>query len=80
MNKLIPLLVACSAISLIGSLSFNDPKPRLIWNVTASAPKGLYWAASFDRLETGALVVVEPPEVEALFMASRGYLGFGAVL
>lgn len=80
MKKLFLLLLTSVVISLIGSLFFIDPKPKLIWNVTASAPKGLYWAASFDRLETDALVVVEPPEVEALFMASRGYLGFGAVL
>lgn len=80
MIKPTPLLLATGAISLVGSLSLIDPNPKLIWNITASAPKGLYWAASFDRLETNTLVVIEPPKVEALFMASRGYLELGAVL
>jgi len=80
MNKLIPLLLTSVAISFIGSLYFIDPKPKLIWNMTSSAPTGLYWAATLDGLETGALVVVQPPKAEANFMASRGYLGLGAVL
>lgn len=57
------------------------PTPtKLVWNVTASAPIGLYAIAPADRLTVPELVAVMPPEPLASFMVERGYIGRGVPL
>ena len=52
----------------------------MIWNASASAPIGLYAVASDDDLAVGDLVVVDPPESLATYLAERGYLPEGVPL
>ena len=48
--------------------------PRLLYNPTASAPRGWYWVERTRALQVGDLAVVRlPPEV-ATFAAERRYL------
>ena len=49
------------------------PRPLLVWNVTHSAPIGLYRRA-FAGVESGAWVLVRAPRAAADMAAARGYL------
>lgn len=49
------------------------PRPLLAWNVTHSAPIGLYRRA-FAGVENGSWVFVRPPRAAAELAAVRGYL------
>jgi conjugative transfer signal peptidase TraF len=73
-------VLAGVTINAVATVSLLMPKPRLVWNATASAPTGLYWAISADDLKLGDLLIIMPPPGEASFMDERGYLPFGAVL
>jgi len=57
-----------------------DPRPRLIWNASASVPIGLYRARGVADLALGDLVAVEPPADLAAFLSDRGYLPRGVPL
>ncbi len=48
---------------------------KLVWNVSASAPIGLYRIEPAERLEVPDLVAVMPPEPLEDFMVERGYIG-----
>ena len=50
------------------------PAPKLIWNASASVPIGLYRVRPAGDLHVTELVVVQPPEPLANFLAERGYL------
>jgi conjugative transfer signal peptidase TraF len=50
-----------------------NPKPLLVWNVTASAPVGLY-RRSFSTMERAAWVLLRPPHQAHILAAQRGYL------
>ena len=71
--------VSAFAISF-AVIALTDPLPRVIWNVSASAPLGLYriWPDSDPPVD--ALVAVAPPERLGRWMAGRGYLGRDAPL
>jgi conjugative transfer signal peptidase TraF len=62
------------ASSLIG------PQPILVWNATASAPRGLYCIAPLTGLQAGDLVLVQPDPASAALYAERGYLPLGVPL
>jgi conjugative transfer signal peptidase TraF len=49
------------------------PRPILVWNVTRSAPIGLYRRV-FAGVERGAWVLARAPRAAADLAASRGYL------
>jgi len=58
-----------------------SPQPELLlWNASASAPRGLYLLRSPRPLRISELVTVTPPPALAGFMAARGYLPIGAPL
>lgn len=63
--------LACLGFAAVAAL---DPRPRLIWNASASAPIGLYRIREAGRLTLGELVIVRPPPDLARFMAARRYL------
>lgn len=65
---------------LAGGSAFVHPAPRLIWNVTASTPVGLYVLAPVYHPQVGDLVAALPPEPVAGFLASGGYLPKGVPL
>lgn len=75
-------IVAVSALAVItiAATAVTDMPTRLVWNVTASAPVGLYAIAPADRLTVPELVAVIPPEPLAHFMVARGYVGNGVPL
>jgi conjugative transfer signal peptidase TraF len=50
------------------------PSPKLIWNVSASAPVGLYAVQPSGPLKHGDLVITLPPQPLATFLAERRYL------
>jgi conjugative transfer signal peptidase TraF len=73
----VPILAAAvSGLALIGFSTFANPAPRLVWNVSASAPIGLYRVV-FGEARRGDLVLVRPPEEIAQLAAERGYLPLG---
>lgn len=61
-------LVAGCLIELVA-----NPRPLLVWNVTHSAPIGLYRRV-FADVQNGAWVLVHAPRAAADLAASRGYL------
>lgn len=70
------IVMAVTVTATIGA----KPKPRLVWNVSESAPIGLYAVRSTGGLAAGDLVVAYPPEALAAFLAERGYLRPGIPL
>jgi conjugative transfer signal peptidase TraF len=52
----------------------------LLWNASASTPRGLYLLHPAPPLFIGELVAVAPPEPLARFAAMRGYLPIGVPL
>ncbi len=64
----------CAAALAVGALSLFDPRPRLLWNTTASVPTGLYRIAPVARPHRGDLLAVKPPPALALYLARRHYL------
>jgi conjugative transfer signal peptidase TraF len=55
-------------------------QPRIIWNVSASVPLGLYIAGPADDIALGDLILVRPPEALAAFLAERAYVARGVPL
>lgn len=74
------LAVTLLAVIGIAATSVADMPMKLLWNVTASAPVGLYTIEPADRLAVPELVAVMPPEPLAGFMVARGYVGRGVPL
>ena len=68
------------AVTLLAVTSVADMPLRFLWNVTASAPVGLYTVEPADRLTVPELVAVMPPEPLAAFMVERGYIARGVPL
>ncbi|AMG74915.1 Conjugal transfer protein TraF [Sphingopyxis granuli] len=61
------------AIVLAGTL-VTPPRPRFLWNVTASAPVGLYAVGGGAPLARGDMVIARVPIEFRLFAARRHYL------
>jgi conjugative transfer signal peptidase TraF len=57
-----------------------EPAPRLLWNASASVPRGLYLVRPVRHLGVADLVVALPPEPIANFLAEGGYLPRGIPL
>lgn len=51
------------------------PRPLLLWNVSASAPVGLYLVTPGDRPRRGDLVIAWPPAAARDLALRRRYLG-----
>ncbi|QIB32938.1 S26 family signal peptidase [Ancylobacter pratisalsi] len=70
-----------TAASVGAAFAATVPTPlKLIWNVTASVPVGLYSVEPADHLEITDLVAVMPPPPLAAFLIGRGYIGEGTPL
>lgn len=50
------------------------PRPRLIWNASASAPIGLYAVTAKGRAATGQMVIARMPDAMRQLAAERHYL------
>lgn len=71
------LTLASLALGLIGLATLADPAPRLVWNVSASAPRGLYLITPNAAVTRGDLVLAMLPDAPRRFAAARGYLPDG---
>ena len=58
----------------------HPPRPRLLWNASASAPLGLYRIAPGAPLEVGDMVAARAPRGARQLAAIRGYLPSGVPL
>src|SRR5216684_7433185 len=67
-------------VGLAIASSLVEPRPILVWNATASAPRGLYRIVSPSGLQAGDLVLVQPDPASAALYADRGYLPRGVPL
>ncbi|MEG3089301.1 S26 family signal peptidase [Sphingomonas sp. PB4P5] len=68
------MLTACCAISAVVAPASTGTVPRLVWNLSASVPIGLYAARVTNRIDRGELVAVYPLAPIARLMADRHYL------
>ncbi len=67
-------------VGLAIASSLVEPRPILVWNATASAPRGLYCIATPNGLQAGDLVLVQPDPASAAVYAERGYLSLAVPL
>lgn len=58
----------------------NHPRPRLVWNASASAPVGLYAVTPIKALRRGDMVIAWPPPAMRALAARRRYLPRGVPL
>jgi len=66
--------------SAFAALAYLEPRPRLLWNASASAPVGLYLVDSYAFPKPGDLVVLTPTDDIAHLIGERGYLPAGVPL
>jgi conjugative transfer signal peptidase TraF len=67
------MTTCCAAMGVAISAAVPTPL-KLVWNVSASTPIGLYTLSPAERLEVTDLVAVAAPEPLATVLAERGYL------
>lgn len=77
MRQWIFLAGTFAGIALIAASALVAPRPRLIWNASASVPIGLYLVQEAGGIAVGDLVAVAAPDDLAGFLADRGYLPRG---
>jgi conjugative transfer signal peptidase TraF len=68
-------VVTLVAVAVVASPFFFSPPLKLVWNVSASAPVGLYIVAEPVGLDITDLVAVRLPERWQIFAVGRGYIG-----
>lgn len=61
-------------LGLLGLAQLAPVAPRLIWNASASAPRGLYRLQPEAAIRRGDLVLVRLPAAPRQLAAERGYL------
>lgn len=68
--------LACglAGVVLVTATAILPPAPLLVWNVSASAPRGLYAVRPGASLERGDMVVAWMPEPVRKLAAARHYL------
>jgi len=66
--------VACGVMAAVLLSVAWTPRPLLVWNVSASAPVGLYAVGSAGDLARGDMVIARVPGMMRMFAARRGYL------
>lgn len=63
------------AVLAVAAATIVPTSLKLVWNVSASAPIGLYRIEPADHLDVPDLVAVMPHEPLEDFMVERGYIG-----
>ena len=74
------LIRGSAAVCALLLPAVHRPNLRLVWNVTASVPVGLYRVLPDETPHRGELVAVRPSPTLARYMASRRYVEAGALL
>ena len=77
MSRLPTLIAASSSTIAIAVSSIASMPLKLVWNMSASTPVGLYAIGPVEHLSIGDRVVVDVPGSLATFMSTRGYLPVG---
>jgi len=80
MKRFAWVIVTSFATTGVAIPALVDLPKKLIWNVSASAPIGLYRVQPPDGIEITDLAVVEPPEPVASFLETGGYIPRGVPL
>lgn len=60
--------------AVLGLTLVAPPVPRLVWNLSASAPTGLYWVRPNTRPLRGTIVIARLPRAYRNLAATRRYL------
>lgn len=68
------MALACLMATLLLATMAWNPRPLLVWNVSASAPVGLYAVAPANRARTGDMVIAWTPRPARVLAARRRYL------
>lgn len=68
------LPVAVAVVFLVVATLIFPPQALLLWNVSASAPVGLYFVGGAGNIVRGDMVAARVPGGLRLFAARRGYL------
>jgi conjugative transfer signal peptidase TraF len=74
------LTVMALAITAVVTTGGRGTAPRFVWNVSGSAPTGLYRVRPAPRLAVATLAVAYPPEPLATWLADGRYLPHGVPL
>ncbi len=74
------LTSAGAALTLLLAPAVHHPRPRLLWNASASVPLGLYRIEPNGPPRVGDLVAVRPSPALERFMAERRYVEVNALL
>ena len=80
MTRFLWVMASCFSAAAATGATFVTSPPKLIWNVSASVPVGLYAVQPADALEVADLVAVMPPKPVASFLSGSGYLPRGVPL
>ncbi len=77
-----PIVLVAGAVGVlaIGISAAWQPRPVLLWNASRSVPIGLYSVHPIDELTVNELVVAQPPEPLATYLAERRFLPRGVPL
>ena len=76
-GRVTTLLTMLAAATVVLSTIGAQPATHYIWNASESVPVGLYLVRPTARPAVTQLVVIEPPEPLATFLAECGYLPRG---
>ncbi|MBJ7441927.1 MAG: S26 family signal peptidase [Sphingopyxis sp.] len=63
-----------SLVAALGATLVMPPRPIFVWNVSASAPVGLYAVGGRGDLAVGDMVIAQVPARWRLFAARRHYI------
>jgi len=74
------VIAVLTGLSVLAITVSGSQHPLLVWNASASAPRGLYGVIPAEHYERGDLVLVDPQPWIGEFAARRGYLPAGVPL
>lgn len=80
MTRFGTVMVTYFSVMGVAASAFVPTPLKLVWNVSASAPIGLYAIEPARRLEVTDLLAIKPPAALARFLVERGYVGAGVPL
>ena len=80
MREHIKRATTLSLAGVMSALMLTSPRPMFVWNMSASAPVGLYALNTPGQLRHDDLIAILPTESQADFLSQRGFLGQGALL
>ena len=80
MTRFGTVMVTYFSVMGVAAAAFVPTPLKLVWNVSASAPVGLYAIEPERKLEVTDLLAITPPAALARYLVERGYVGAGVPL